>query len=194
MLTPMRTLCIVPRWGGTPTSDFYPWLERTLRAQKRRPFEEIATLDMPAPETPIVRDWVWEVDDAIGDDPHRAGQRVLVGHSVGAMAVMHGLANLPQGMPVAGAVLVAGWFWVDKPWDTLRPWLDAPLDLAAVRRGCRKMTVLLSDNDPFTADVEANRRAFQERLGADVRVVPGRNHFNAQEEPAVLEALLEPFP
>jgi len=49
--------------------------------------------------------------------------------------------------------------------------------------------VLLSDDDQFTADWEANRDAWITRLDADVRVVPGRQHFNAAQEPAVLAAI-----
>lgn len=124
----------------------------------------------------------------------RSGELVLLGHSVGCLAVLHALAKLPEGVAIAGAVLVAGWFTVDKPWDTLRPWMDTSVDTEAARRACRTMIVLLSDNDPFTADYEANRRAWVERLGAEVRLVPGAKHFNGAEEPAVLSALLDSFP
>src|SRR5262249_26355773 len=92
---------------------------------------------------------------------------------------------------VAGALMVAGWFQVDSPWETIRPWMDSPVDLAAARSACPRVMVVLSDNDPFTADFEANRRAWRERLGAEVRVVSGGKHFNRDEEPWVLNALLD---
>jgi hypothetical protein len=50
--------------------------------------------------------------------------------------------------------------------------------------------VLLSDNDPFTRDAEETRRRFVEALGAHVQIVAGRQHFNASEEPAVLDTIL----
>jgi hypothetical protein len=50
--------------------------------------------------------------------------------------------------------------------------------------------VLLSDDDPFTRDAEETGRRFVSALGAEVQIVPGRRHFNAPEEPAVLAAVL----
>jgi hypothetical protein len=190
----MRHLVIIPRWAGTSASDFYPWLEGTLLARQPPPFERVTALDMPCPQTPDVQRWPKAVGDAIGDDLLALRELVLLGHSVGCLSVLHALARLPEGVTIAGAVLVAGWFTVDQPWDTLRPWMDVPIDYAAARRACRRMIVLLSDNDPFTADHDTNRRLWNERLGAEVRLAPGAKHFNATEEPAVLSALLEPFP
>jgi hypothetical protein len=191
MLAPVRRLLIIPRWAGGPESDFYPWLGRVLADRAPPPFEEVRALRMPDPGAPVIDAWVSVVREALGDDPDLAAETVLLGHSVGCQAVLRALAGLPAGRHVAGALLVAGWFWVDKPWETLRPWMDTPVDLAAVRAACPRTVVLLSDDDPFTADAAANGRAWEERLGAEVRLVPGAKHFNAAEEPAVLEALLE---
>lgn len=188
----MRRLCIVPRWSGGPESDFYPWLLGNLGTRLPPPFGALRALSMPTPDTPLVSEWSRAVSDAIGDDPLRSSELVLVGHSVGCQAILHALAMLPPGM-VGGALLVAGWFTVDRPWETLQPWLEAHPDLEAARAACSNLMVLLSDNDPFTADVAANRKAWEDRMGAEVRVVPGAKHFNAPEEPAVLEALLERF-
>ena len=49
--------------------------------------------------------------------------------------------------------------------------------------------VLLSDNDPFTADSGANAALWRARLRARVRLVPGAGHFNGAQEPAVYDAL-----
>jgi len=49
--------------------------------------------------------------------------------------------------------------------------------------------VLLSDNDPFTADSAANAALWRARLHAQVRLVPGARHFNGAQEPAVYDAL-----
>jgi predicted alpha/beta hydrolase family esterase len=190
----MRRLIIIPRWAGGPESDFYPWLERALAAQAPLLFDEVRALRLPNPGAPVIADWVRGVREAIGDDPARAAETVLLGHSVGCQAALRALAELPAGTRVAGAVMVAGWFRVDAPWETLRPWMDTPVDLGAARAACPRVVVLLSDDDPFTSDAAANRRAWEERVGAEVRMVPGAKHFNAAEEPAVLEALIERLP
>jgi hypothetical protein len=182
-----RTLTIVPRWAGQADSDFYPWLLR-----ERPPgFDAVRALDMPDPKQPTIGAWVSALTTTLGTTP--APGTVLMGHSVGCQAVLRYLAALPEGRTVEGVLLVAGWWSVDKPWDSLRPWVETPMDLARARAASRRFVVLLSDNDPFTSDYEKNGRLWQERLGAEVVRVPGARHFNGAQEPSVLEALRTHF-
>jgi predicted alpha/beta hydrolase family esterase len=91
---------------------------------------------------------------------------------------------------VAAFVAVAGWWTVDEPWDTLMPWIETPVDLERVRARAGRVTVVLSDNDPFTSDHVRNADAWSRRLGATVAMAPGRAHMNEQQEPEVLSAIL----
>lgn len=186
-----RRLVIVPRWSGTPASDFYPWLRGRLLGEHPQRFASVEVLDMPQPQSPVVSAWVNAVAQAIGGDRAAAGRTVLMGHSVGCQAVLRALAELPEGGAVQAVLGVAGWFTVDRPWPTLLPWLQTPFEEARVRRAARRIRVLISDNDPFTADAAQTERLFIERLGAEVEVVSGGLHFNRTEEPNVLRALLE---
>lgn len=187
----MKRLCIVPRWGGSPEKDYYPWLRSELAALPL--FDEVLSPEMPDPGTPTIAAWTGRIREVVGTDPETLAQTVLLGHSVGCQAVLRFLASLPEGTRVAGVVNVAGWFAVDKPWDSIRPWMDIPLDDAAIRARASKIIVLLSDNDPFTADHAQNSQAWKDRLGAEVVFVPGRRHFNEAQEPAVLETLQRCF-
>jgi uncharacterized protein len=183
-----RTLTIVPRWAGHAASDFYPWLLRERPAG----FASARALDMPSPQTPTPEAWVPALAEAMG--PRPAPGTVLMGHSVGCQSVLRYLATLPAGSCLEGVVLVAAWWNVDTPWDSLRPWLDPALDWAHLRTTARRFLVLLSDNDPFTSDFRENARVWTERLGAEVVLVPGARHFNGAQEPAVREALERHFP
>jgi uncharacterized protein len=182
-------LIIVPRWAGHAGSDFYPWITVQVCADAPRRFDDVRALDLPEPQAPTLEGWVGGVRHALGEDPALLGRTVLLGHSLGCQAALRALAELPPGMSVAGLLCVAGWWTVDHPWDALRPWIEAPLDLERARAAAGRIRVLLSDNDPFTADHEAAGRAWQERLSAEVIVTPSARHFNDVEEPAVLEAL-----
>jgi uncharacterized protein len=181
-----RSLYIVPRWAGRPDSDFYPWLEASLREAPQR-FSSIRTLDMPNPAQPTIDAWVGALAAAVGPAP--APSTVLMGHSVGCQTVIRYLATRPPEHQLDTALLVAGWWDIDKPWESIVPWIETPVDLARVRAAARTFVVLLSDNDPFTADHARNRRLWEERLGAKVVLAPGGRHFNNPQEPAVLEAL-----
>lgn len=156
---------------------------------------------MPDPGTPTIAGWVGRIAEVLGplDERGRAqlARTVLLGHSVGCQALLRYLADLPADsstdLQVAGLVCVAGWFTVDRPWPSIRPWQETPLATDRVRARVPKIVVLLSDNDPFTADHAATAAAYQDRLGAEVAFAPGRQHFNAAEEPAVLDLLTQHF-
>jgi uncharacterized protein len=200
-----RRLCIVPRWGGTQESEWYPWLRAQDEVLGR--FDEIVGPEIAVPGTPTIDAWMASLTAACGTgrDPASAenlARTWFVGHSVGCQAVLRYLASVPAGVRTAGCVLVAGWWTVDEPWESLQPWLYPPgptgvpagvpaLGLDHVRAASRRFLVLISDNDPFTADWQATKAAWQERLGATVRVIPGAKHFNATEAPVVVDALLE---
>jgi predicted alpha/beta hydrolase family esterase len=154
-------------------------------------FDAVRALEMPDPKQPTIDAWVAALTTVMGTTP--APGTVLLGHSVGCQTVLRYLATLPPGSTVDGVLLVAGWWSVDKPWDSLRPWTDTPVDLARVRAASRRFVVLLSDNDPFTSDFRENGRLWRERLGAEVVLVPGARHFNGAQEPAVLDALRSSF-
>lgn len=62
--------------------------------------------------------------------------------------------------------------------------------MRSVRARVPWLSVVISDDDPFTADHVATRARF-EQLGARVRLVPGGRHFNREEEPAAWQALVE---
>ena len=196
-------LIIIPRWSGTPASDWYPWITAELNAVGRvggrppyrdGPFDPIIVAAMPIPGLPTIPAWVGRVRELLGDDPAELARTVIVGHSVGCQAVLRALAELPDGVQVAGAICVAGWFWTDSPWDSLIPWIDTPFDLARAQAAANNhVVVVLSDNDPHTSDWRANGAAWQEKLGAEVVLVPGGQHFNGPKYPIILQTLLDHF-
>lgn len=186
----MPRLLVVPRWAGTPRSDYYPWLVDALAAAPGRPLDPVVVADLPHPGTPRLDTWPPAIARHLGDDPAVLRDTFVLGHSVGCQALLHAIAALPAGSRIAGMLAVAGWWSVDEPWPAILPWQDDLPDLARVRAAVPRLTVLLSDGDPFTRDHHANAALWRERLGAEVEVVPGARHFNAAQEPAVLAALL----
>lgn len=187
-------LIVIPCWGCTPTSNWYPWLQQELEATKLQPFNPVVVADMPNPVLPTIPAWVGHVKELLGSDPVQAARTVFVGHSVGCQAVLRTLAELPEGLHLWGMLCVAGWFWTDAPWESLLPWIETPFDLDKVRSSAgQQIIVLLSNNDRHTSDWQANRKAWQDRLGAKVVIVPGANHFNGDQYPIILQTLLDNF-
>lgn len=185
-----RRLIIVPRWGGRPDADFYPWLLARLSSEHAELFSQVQVLDLPKPELPDVKTWPAAISTVLGTEPSRLENTYVLAHSVGCQALMRSLFELPDETRIGGALCVAGWWEIDRPWDSIRPWLAPLQKLSRIRTAMKKLRVLLSDNDPFTADHVRNSKQWQDLLGAQVQLEPGGKHFNAAEEPAVLAALL----
>ena len=191
----MRRLAIVHRWGGSAGADWYPWLRDEVRGHPQAPFDEVAIPPMPEPERPDPKAWVPAVARWLGEEPSELAQTVLVGHSVGCQAIVRALATLGEDQRIEGALLVAPWFWLDEDEqdETSALWEETALDERAARLAGGKIIALLSDDDPFTSDWEANAEAWEKRLGAEVVLERGRGHFNERREPRILEILLSQF-
>ena len=172
----------MPRWAGAAADDWYPWLRHELTEHT----VHVASL-RPTANAPAIRECVTELHERYAQLD--LSKTVLVGHSVGCLAQLHALASLGADVQIPRLLCVAGWWWVDEPWDTLRPWMDASLDTAQVQRRVAQVQVLLSDNDPFTSDHAKNGEAWRARLGAKVKTVAGAKHFNGTEEQDVLDAV-----
>lgn len=185
---PFDRILIVPRWAGSPTSDYYPWLIAALRDRFGDGLE-VRALAMPEPGTPRIDSWPPTLLAQAGSDRAALARTMLVGHSVGCQTVLRALAALEEGASVGGVLLVAAWTRVDNPWESILPWMQIDYDVTRARARAPWVDVLLSDNDPFTADFQETAAWFRERLAADVTVVPGAKHFNAAEEPRVLDAI-----
>lgn len=181
----MTRVVVVPRRGGTAGDDWYPWARGELAARGVA-FE---VLDLPAPADPRVEPWVDGVSAALAAGDLRA--TVLCGHSVGCRAALAAIDRLPADARLAGCVLAAAWWSLDQPWPEVRPWEALEHDGARIRAVAGRPIVLLSDDDPYTADWDANARFWRERLDADVRIVSRAGHFTGEREQAVLTALLD---
>ena len=179
-------ILLVPRWSGTAESDCYPWLARDLAARAPGVRLEVVPL-RPEPDRPEIEPCLEVCLPALAG-PELA-RTLLVGHSVGCQVLMRALARIDEGERAPALLCIAGWWTVDRPWDSLRPWIETPFDHRRAAARCARTVVLLSDDDPYTRDAEETRRRFVVEMGAEVQILPGRRHFNEREEPAVLDAV-----
>ncbi|RYU80087.1 RBBP9/YdeN family alpha/beta hydrolase [Hymenobacter persicinus] len=187
---------VVPRWAGSAHDDWYPWLKRQLESLSDSPVTyEVHLLTMPAWDLPTIE----QANDYLATvlPPRELNENIyLVGHSVGCLAILHYLAQAAEQFPVhppqvGGVLCVAGWFSVDSPWQDILNWIHAPIDYEAARRliPAHKLTVLLSDDDPYTSGYQENEQLWVERLSSNVSILPGRQHFSAQLDADILDAL-----
>lgn len=157
-----------------------PWLKEELEAKGF----EVSVPAMPSPDEPQVEDWVAVIEK------EAAGNCVLVGHSLGCIAILRYLEK----EKAAGAVLVAG--FAEKLGDDFKAienFVEKPLEFASVRKNCGKIVAIFSDNDPYVPLSQV--ALFEKELGAATLVLHARGHFSSSEGttelPEALSAVLE---
>jgi serine hydrolase len=185
-------VCIVPRWGGDETSDWYRFVRDRVKAHALPGVGEATVVPLrPDANAPRIGPSVEALDRALGTE---LGRTLLIGHGTGCRALLHYLGGVPAGVWARGLLCVAGWWMLDAPGPGLLPWLEQPLDLDRARRAAGPVRALISDDDPYTADHDENRRLWMDQLGAEVAMRPGARHFGGAHEISVLinlAALLE---
>jgi len=186
----MKKVIIVHRWDGTPESDWYPWLKRELESKG---FEVIVP-EMPETSEPSIENWVDHLRIVVGSVDE---ETYFVGHSIGCQTIMRYLSSLSD-VKIGGIVFVAGWFNLDnlegeEVVAIAKPWIETPIDFAKVRNKTNKITVFLSDNEPY-GFVDENASIFEDKLDAKVIIESEKGHFieddGITEVPEVLEELL----
>jgi len=184
----IRTAILVPRFGGDATADWYSAALPQLADLGIR--TKVVSL-LPEPTAPGIDETVAAIAKAVGDDPHEIAQTFLIGHSVGSRALLAYLSRHGAHRTFAGLVSVAGWFRVDDvtSYPAVAPWVNMDLNFASIASAAGPITVLLSDNDPFTADWRANAADWLGKLGAEVHIAHGAGHYMTTSPGPVLDTI-----
>ncbi len=184
----MAKIYIIHGWGGSPESDWIPWLRRELEKKGY----EVVVPAMPNTDAPEMSAWIGHLKEIV-KNPDR--DTYFIGHSNGCQAVMRYL-EASDGAKIGGALFVAGWFNLnnleDEEIPIAEPWIKTPLNFEKVKNSIGKLEIILSDNDPYNC-LEENERKFGQ-LGGRVRIVHNAGHFagddGTTELPLALEILL----
>lgn len=89
----MPRVIIVNGWGGSPEGDWIPWIKNELT----RKGYEVRAPEMPDTENPKVKSWLNKLTDTI-ETPRP--DDVLIGHSIGTLALINYLQTLENGQNV----------------------------------------------------------------------------------------------
>lgn len=143
----MKRAFIFHGWGGNPDGGFKPWLKRAL---EKNGYQVVVPV-LPNTQQPKMAEWLSSMQTAIGV-PNQ--ETVLVGHSLGGLAILHYLQALPEGTHLRKVILVAP--VVDaimnmskEEANIAQPWFDAALDAGKIRVHAKEMVGFFSDNDQF---------------------------------------------
>lgn len=159
-------------WTGTPAVGWYPAAKSELSALGYH----VEVPALPETDAPDPVAWRSALDAIIAN---RADETLLVGHSLGALAVLHWLAAAPETTSLAGLFLVAPPLALTGIKEVDR-FLQPPPNLRAVRGKMRQAAVLVSDEDKYLLpDPGTIARYLETTIGARSLVSAGRGHFSA---------------
>lgn len=154
------------------TGNWFPWLKKELEKLDY----ETWVPDLPGSERPNVKRYTefllnkgWDFSD-----------NLIIGHSAGAVEVLHLLENLPDGIKVDTAIMVAV-FKGDLGWEVLKDLANLNFNFEKIRQKANKFIVIHSDDDPH-CPIEGAREIAAE-LGADMVTMHGMKHFSLHTDP-----------
>jgi len=186
----MKKVFIVHGWDFNPNMNWYPWIKKEL---EKKGFEVIVP-KMPNTSEPKIKEWVSHLKKIVGK---LSRDTCFIGHSIGCQTIMRYLEKENYKGKINKIVFVAGWFKLDNLEDeevevVAKPWLNTKIELNKVREKISKLTVFLSDNDPYNF-LKENEIMFKKELGARVVILKDKGHFTDSDKVNKLPVVLQEF-
>ncbi|MEK7095912.1 MAG: alpha/beta hydrolase [Patescibacteria group bacterium] len=161
---------------ATHTKNWFPWLKTELEKLGY----EVWVPDLPGAKQPNVERYNkfllgsgWDFQD-----------NLVIGHSAGAVEVLALLENLPDGIKVDTAIMVAV-FKGDLGWDVLKDLKDLNFDYEKIKQKAKKFIVIHSDDDPYCPLEGAKEIA--SALNAEMIIMSGMKHFSKKTDPRLVK-------
>lgn len=183
----MKRALLLHCFEGTSQSHWYPWLKRELEDRGY----EVWAPDMPTltrPNARIVTNFLlantdWDFND-----------NLIIGHSWGAVQLLHLLQNLPEGTIVNASVPVSVYSHVlaeEPDWEQLKGLFEEPFNFPKIKSASKKFLFVHGDDDPWCDPRQAEYLA--NRVKGELIFIPGGQHFSTSLNPAYTEfsALME---
>lgn len=186
-----KRIFIVHGWGGSPYNDWLPWAKYALADLGYT----VTVPLMPDPDNPKIGEWVPFLKKMI---IRPNWETVLIGHSLGCKAVLLYLQSLAYNQVVDKVILVAGRISGEskerltlgeqaliKPWNRIDWHFDQIKEHLV-----NGIYAILSDNDT-NVDLKENKKAYEEKLGAEVIIQKRMGHFKQDDNVNELPILLD---
>lgn len=178
---------IIHGYKGSSDRGWKYWLARQLKDLGY----EVYAPAMPDPFHPTKDEWVQAIAELVVE---ARPDDILVGHSLGTIAILRYLESLEPKAHVGKTILVAsfGEAFEDEDGDAMKSFVETPMQWDKVRAASKDFTIIHSDDDdvvPLSCGQSVARN-----LGVSLDVLKGFGHFSyhdgVRELPIVLEKIL----
>ena len=182
----MKKVFIIHGLGGSPNGGWRSWLMSELEKQDIY----ACALSMPNSENPICNDWIEEIARYV--ERNKNDEIYLIGHSLGATAILRYLDSTPNGFSIAGAVLVSGPCEKTQN-EKIDNFLNKPFDFKNIQSKARSFVIIHGDNDD-RVPLSHGEKLSQE-LSSELIVIKNGGHLNGRSGwtslPQCLDALVQ---
>jgi uncharacterized protein len=165
--------------GGNPDECFFPWLRKELE----KIGYAVYAPQLPLPQQQSLKSWMSafaQYEECVD------ANSIFVGRSIAPAFILRLLER--NKIAVKAAFLVAGFCSdIGLPAFTplIRTFIVPPFNWKKIRGSCSKFFVYNSDNDPYVP--LENGKELAKKLGVELRLVPGAEHFWMQKFQQLLE-------
>ncbi|MFA6074191.1 MAG: alpha/beta hydrolase [Candidatus Woesearchaeota archaeon] len=182
----MKKIFIIQGFGGIPNGGWISWVMQQFSKEKIY----VCALPMPNPKTPVLSQWLEEISRAVNNSQDD-DEIYIVGHSLGATAVLRYLESNPENKKIAGVVLVSGVISsldIDNKESIFRKidsFLIPEIDFSKVKNNVEKITVIHSKDDPIVPFVQGEE--LSKALDCEFVITEKGGHFYILAEPVMYE-------
>ena len=188
----MKQAVILHGASADHTSNWFPWLKEQLEANGY----QVWVPDLPGAEKPSLRRFVEFLKQNYPFDLN--DEVTLIGHSVGAVAILSWLQSLPQETRVGNCYLVAA-FIDDLGCEMMKDFFNPQLEFSKIKGKAEKLNFIYSDDDPFIATKDVEFLSGQ--VDGELHLIKGQKHFaidpggpQYKEFPFLLDLILKNEP
>ena len=158
--------------GNNHKGNWFPWLKIELEKLGY----EVWVPDLPEADRPNAKKYT----NFLLNQDWDFNNNLVIGHSAGAVEVLHLLENLPKSISINTAIMVAV-FKGDLGWENLKSINKPAPNLQKIKQKAKQFIVVQSDDDPYCPTEDARDIAVQ--LGAEFKLFHGMKHFSKNTEP-----------
>ncbi len=164
----MKKVFLIHGFEGRPNGGWRPWLMGELEKMDIY----ACALPMPYPDTPILSEWLNEINIHIKENPN--DEIYLVGHSLGGTAILRYIEN-NNCSNIKGAVIVSSPCNKNDN-EKIEEFLKEKFNWSLIKNKISKITVIHGDDDPLVPVSDAEEIA--KELNGELILIPKGKHLN----------------
>jgi len=165
----MKKALILHGTAADPHSNWFDWLKEQLENNGYKVWVPLLP-NAKSPNMEAYRKFIFDSDWEFNADS------TIIGHSSGAVTVLSLLEAMPENTIIDTAVMVG----VYRP-EEANFSVGGAIDTEKVKGKAKRFVFVHSDNDPYCPLEHA--KYFADKLGGELIVVPGQDHFVTRLNP-----------